>query len=81
MASVEAQIDWRGHTSSIEGVSSMVPSKGTVSDVLEQLRNGICSGFSYSGARSLGEFHAKANFIKQTSAGTVESSTHINSHL
>jgi len=81
MASVEAQIDWRGHTSSIEGVSSMVPSKGNVSDVLEQLRNGICSGFSYSGARSLSEFHAKANFIKQTSAGTVESSTHINHHL
>lgn len=78
MASVEAQIQWRGHTSSVEGVSSFVPVKGPVELTLSGLETGIRSGLSYTGARSINELHAKAKFISQTSAGAVESSTHIN---
>jgi len=78
MASVEAQIDWRGHTASVEGVSSLVPCKGNLRDVLEGLCTGIRSGFSYSGVRDLLELQARCTFIQQTSAGGVESSTHIN---
>jgi IMP dehydrogenase len=77
MASKEAQIDWRGRTASVEGVSSMVPVKGDVMAVLEDLERGIRSGFSYTGARTLGELHAKAKFIRQTAAGQSESGTHI----
>ncbi len=77
MASKEAQIDWRGHTASVEGVTSSVPLKGPVSAVLKDLERGIRSGFSYSGARNLRELQAYAAFIKQTPAGATESSTHI----
>tara|TARA_Y100001970_G_C14250663_1_gene871574 strand:+ start:4309 stop:5313 length:1005 start_codon:yes stop_codon:yes gene_type:complete len=77
MASVEAQIDWRGHTASIEGVSHMIPYRGPVSSVLSELETGIRSGFSYSGALNISELQAKAKFIKQTSAGLSESHTHI----
>jgi IMP dehydrogenase len=77
MASADAQIDWRGHVSSLEGVSSLVPAKGPVSAVLEDLRRGICSGLSYSGCRTIPELQRKAKFIKQTRSGAVESSTHI----
>lgn len=77
MASVEAQIDWRGHTASIEGVSHAVLSKGPVSKVLEQLDNGIRSGLSYSGANTLQELWGRAKFIKQSPAGQFESSTHV----
>ena len=77
MASVEAQIDWRGHTSSVEGVSHTVPHKGPVKDILKLLSNGIRSGLSYSGALNLKEMRAKAKLIKQTSAGQIESHTHI----
>ena len=77
MASVEAQIDWRGHTSSVEGVSHVVPFKGPVNKILDSLSNGIRSGLSYSGALNLKDFRCKAKIIKQTSAGLVESSTHI----
>ena len=77
MASKEAQIDWRGHTASVEGVTSSVPLKGPVSAVLKDLERGIRSGFSYSGARNLRELQAYAAFVKQTSAGATESSTHI----
>tara|TARA_B100000029_G_scaffold491738_1_gene552262 strand:+ start:785 stop:1789 length:1005 start_codon:yes stop_codon:yes gene_type:complete len=78
MASVEAQIDWRGHTASVEGVSSLVPCKGDLRAVLKGLCTGIRSGFSYTGARSLIEMQSMATFIQQTSAGAAESSTHIN---
>ena len=78
MASVEAQIDWRGHTASEEGVSSTIAYKGPVTDVLLRLEKGIRSGFSYSGCRSLPDFRSSAIFTRQSSNGVVESSTHVN---
>lgn len=77
MASKDAQMDWRGKTSSLEGISTTIPYKGNTSDIINQLENGIRSGLSYSGVRSIQELWAKAKFIRQTSAGTRESDTHI----
>jgi len=77
MASKQAQNEWRGKVSSIEGVSVMIPQKGDAKEVLEELRVGIRSGLSYSGARNIAELQAKARFIGQTAAGQTESSTHI----
>lgn len=77
MASPEAQFDWRGRASSLEGISTTVPYKGSVKDIINTLMQGIRSGFSYSGSRTLSELHAKAKFVKQTGAGAVESGTHI----
>jgi IMP dehydrogenase len=77
MASKEAQQDWRGRHSSNEGVSTTVPCKGSVVPILKDLDNGIRSGLSYSGAQTLPLLRSKARFIYQTSAGQVESSTHI----
>ena len=77
MASIEAQIDWRGHTSSVEGVSTIIEAKGPVKGILASLECGIKSGLSYSGATSILELQTKSRFILQSSAGVVESSTHI----
>ena len=77
MASKEAQMDWRGKYSSNEGISTRIPYKGTVISVLKDLENGITSGFSYSGAKDIIDFQTRAKFVKQTSAGLVESKTHI----
>jgi len=79
MASVEAQIDWRGHTASVEGVSHTIPYKGSVVEILMGLEGSIRSGLSYTGALNLSELRSKSKFIKQTSAGQTESSTHIKS--
>ena len=79
MASPEAQIAWRGRYSSNEGVSRTVTLKGSAREVLFEIDKGIRSGLSYSGARTVREFWAKSRFIKQTSAGAKESSTHIDS--
>jgi len=77
MASKEAQVSWRGKYSSNEGISTRIPFKGSVEDVLRDIRNGITSGFSYSGARNITQLWLKAKFIRQTSAGLGESRTHI----
>lgn len=78
MASVEAQIDWRGHTSSVEGVASSVTEKGSVATVVEDLMRGLRSGMSYSGAKTITEFQSVASFVIQSGSSQVESSTHIN---
>jgi len=77
MASKDAQIEWRGTTSSLEGIATTVPCKGPVAGVLADLERGIRSGFSYSGARNIRELQSTARFIRQTSNGQRESSTHI----
>ena len=77
MASPQAQKDWRGKASSLEGVSTVVPFKGDVTPILEDLCTGIRSGLSYSGCRTILELQAVAQFIEQTPAGSTESGTHI----
>tara|TARA_R100000808_G_scaffold6295_1_gene18867 strand:+ start:3940 stop:4962 length:1023 start_codon:yes stop_codon:yes gene_type:complete len=77
MASKEAQQDWRGKHSSLEGVSHRVRYKGKIKQVLANLETGIRSGLSYTGAKSIIDLQAKRKFIRQTSSGRVESSTHI----
>lgn len=77
MASKDAQVDWRGKASSLEGISTSVLYKGSAKEIIEQLDNGIRSGFSYSGCRTITEFWAKARFVEQSPASMKESDTHI----
>jgi IMP dehydrogenase len=60
----------------IEGVSGSVLSIGPLSEIIEKLKAGIASGFSYSGAGNLKELHKKAKFIAITPAGFRESNSH-----
>jgi len=77
MASKKAQFEWRGKTSSLEGVSTFIPYKGSVVPILQDLEQGIKSGLSYSGCRTIKEFREGAMFIKQTPNGFRESGAHI----
>ena len=77
MASSEAQVNWRGKTSTPEGISTTIPYKGDVNTILADLKGGIQSGMSYSGARTINDLQAKARFVQQTTAGQAESFTHI----
>ena len=78
MASRDAQKEWRGKmTSAPEGVSTTVPYRGSVGDILYDLAMGLRSGMSYSGSRTIREFQSKARFVRQTNASQTESGTHI----
>ncbi len=76
MASREAQLNWRGRVSVVEGESTMVPYKGPMRNTIQDLLEGIRSGLSYSGARSIREFRTKARFVTVTSNGVVENRPH-----
>lgn len=77
MASVEAQRDWKGSHNSVEGISTTIPYKGSVKEVLDLMKKQLSSACSYSGSKNLKEFRIKSEFIKQSSSSQVESSTHI----
>jgi IMP dehydrogenase len=77
MASREAQTNWRGKSSAPEGISTFIKHKGSVENILDDIRGNIQSGFSYAGARNFTELSGKVQFIQQTSAGLGESFTHI----
>ncbi|CAN5221073.1 IMP dehydrogenase [soil metagenome] len=59
-----------------EGVSGLLPYRGTVIEVVNQLTGGLRSGMGYVGAANLAELPAKARFVKQTAAGVRESHVH-----
>ncbi len=77
MASKEAQISFKGSTSSLEGVSSTIRYKGSVKDVLKELETGIRSGLSYNGSNELAHLRLYHEFIKRTNASILESQPHI----
>lgn len=59
-----------------EGIESMVPYKGKVSDVIYQLLGALKSGMSYCNAKTIPELWKNARFIKITEAGFRESKSH-----
>ena len=75
-ASKEAQENWKGKATSVEGETTLVPYKGPVEEVLEVFFAGVRSGFSYQGARTISELQENAEFIRQTSAGYIEGTPH-----
>lgn len=77
MASKLAQKNWKGSYNSIEGVSSYVQYKGTVSKVINEIMSNVRSGMSYSGAGCFETFRENAQFVKQTNNSHAEGNPHI----
>lgn len=77
MASKLAQEKWKGTYSSVEGVPSLVPYKGYVAEVINEVINNVKSAMSYSGAIDLDEFRENALFVRQTQNSFIEGTPHI----
>lgn len=80
MASERGRSQWfdREKTGFVpEGVSIKIPYTGkTVENVINNLVGGLKTGMSYSGASSLDELRAKAQWVRVTNAGVIEGSPH-----
>jgi len=63
-------------TKHIEGEETLVPYKGSVTKVVNDLLDGIRSGMSYSGSHTISELQEDAEFIEITAAGFRESVPH-----
>ena len=59
-----------------EGIEGMVPYRGRIGDVLDQMVGGLKSGMGYLGARTLAELRQHAEFVEITQAGVQESHVH-----
>ena len=59
-----------------EGVEGRVPFKGPLADTIYQLVGGLRSGMGYTGCKTVEELHEKAQFVKITGAGLIESHPH-----
>lgn len=59
-----------------EGVSGLLPYRGTVAEVVAQLEGGLRSGMGYLGAKDVASLAAGARFVRQTAAGARESHVH-----
>ncbi len=59
-----------------EGVEGQVGYKGPVANVLHQLAGGLRAAMGYVGAKTLEDFHAKAEFVRISGAGFRESHVH-----
>lgn len=59
-----------------EGVEAFVPYRGSASELIKQLVGGLQSGMSYSNAHSIQELYDKAEFIRMTPVGLLESRPH-----
>ncbi len=59
-----------------EGIEARVPYKGSVIAIIYQLVGGIRASMGYCGCATIGDLHAKAEFVEITAAGVRESHVH-----
>jgi IMP dehydrogenase len=79
MASKSAQVSWRGDLPkgmAAEGEATLVPCKGSVRDVMQELSGGIRSGMTYLGVEVVEKMVTAALFMEMTPSGMSESRPH-----
>lgn len=79
MASKSAQASWRGGVPegmAPEGESTLVPVKGHISDVINELSGGLRSGMSYINALAIEDIRTNSLFVEMTPMGYFESRAH-----
>lgn len=74
-ASLETKITHGQSQRNVEGESTIIPFKGGVSFILDGILDGLKSALSYSGARSIEEFHP--DYYQVTHAGVAEARPHL----
>ena len=67
----------RGHNKNVEGNHKVIPYKGKVKRIINDIQDGIRSSFSYVGANTIDEFHSKVELMEVTMAGNLEGKPHL----
>ncbi len=79
MASKDAQVSWRGNMQkgmAAEGESRLIPCKGSVENVIDELAGGVRSGMTYLNANNLKDMVSNSLFMEMSSSGMAESRPH-----
>ena len=75
-ASLDSKYD-RGDDKNVEGNHKVIPYKGKVKRIIQDIQEGIRSSFSYVGANDISEYHSKVELIEVTGAGNLEGKPHL----
>ena len=75
-ASLDSKSD-RGENKNVEGNHKVIPYKGKVKRIINDIRDGISSSCSYVGASDLEEYRSLVEFVEVTRAGQVEAQPHL----
>jgi len=67
----------RGDNKNVEGNHKVIPYKGKVKRIIQDIQEGIRSSFSYVGANDISEYHSKVELIEVTGAGNLEGKPHL----
>ncbi len=59
-----------------EGVEGRVPYRGSVSDIIYQMKGGLRSGMGYCGKATIEDLRKNSEFVRITNAGLLESHPH-----
>ncbi len=59
-----------------EGVEGRVPYRGSVAEIIYQMKGGLRSGMGYCGKHNIEELRTTSEFIRITNAGLIESHPH-----
>ncbi len=59
-----------------EGVEGRVPYRGSVSEIVYQMKGGLRSGMGYCGKHNIEELRTTSEFVRITNAGLLESHPH-----
>ena len=59
-----------------EGIEGMVPYKGSLSAMVQQLVGGLRAGMGYCGTGSIKDLQARSRFVRISTAGLKESHVH-----
>ena len=59
-----------------EGVEGRVPYRGSVADVIYQMKGGLRAGMGYCGKRTIEELRTGSEFVRITNASLIESHPH-----
>ena len=60
----------------VEGAAGLIPYVGSLESVVHSFDHGLRSAMSYSGARTVKDFHEKAIFMQVSQSGQLESTAH-----
>jgi len=76
MASENAQIDFKGKISVVEGIATEIAYKGTVVNTLAEIRGGLSSGCSYSGVQYITDLKYNSQYVKISANSVKENHPH-----
>ncbi|WWT39372.1 GuaB IMP dehydrogenase/GMP reductase [Microcystis phage Mel-JY01] len=76
-ASADAKNELKNSVQYVEGNATLIPYRGSVVDIISQIKDGVLSSMSYCGAETLSQFKENSQYCIVTQNGVTEARAHL----